>query len=95
MNNNLFNIDVSKLAEDQKDIVECIGIESYYKLTQYYGGSQIYIARPTAIDKQKRNKMIIEEFNKGVGYRQLAIKYNLTETWVRMIVAENINNKSK
>lgn len=85
MGSELTNFDVSKLSEDQQDIIECIGIESYYKLTQYYGGSSIYIARPDAIDKQKRNKMIIDEFNKGASYKELALKYGLSTVWVRNI----------
>lgn len=86
MNDNLTNIDVNQLSEDQKSIAECIGIESYYKLTQNYGGSSIYVARPNTIDKQRRNLMIINEFQKGASYKELALKYGLTTIWVRNIV---------
>lgn len=86
MNDKLTNFDVSQLSEDQKNIAECIGIESYYKLTQSYGGSSIYVARPNTIDKQRRNLMIINEFNKGASYKELALKYGLTTIWVRNIV---------
>lgn len=86
MESKLSNFDANKLSEDQKNIIECIGIESYYKLTQYYGGSSIYIARPNAIDRQKRDKMIIDEFNKGASYKELASKYRLSTVWVRKIV---------
>ena len=86
MSSELSNFDVSKLSEDQKDIVECIGVESYYKLMQYYGGSSIYIPRPSVVDKQMRNKMIVEEFNKGASYKELALKYGLTTIWIRNIV---------
>ncbi len=82
----LSKIDTSKLSEDQKDIVNCIGIESYYKLSQYYGGSQIYVARPNAIDKKIRNEMIIDEFDRGASYKELALKYGLSTVWIRNIV---------
>jgi len=86
MDSNLSDFDVSHLSEDQKNIAECIGLESYYKLTQHYGGSSIYVARPNTIDKQKRNRMIINDFNKGASYKELALKYGLTTIWVRNIV---------
>lgn len=86
MDKKMSNFDVSKLSDDQRDIAECIGIDSYYKLTQYYGGSSIYIARPDVIDKQKRNEMIIAEFNQGASYKKLALKYGLTTVWIRNIV---------
>lgn len=85
----LSKFDTNKLSEDQKDIAECIGIESYYKLTRYYGGSSIYIARPDSIDNQKRNEMIINEFNNGASYKELALKYGLSTVWIRNIVNGN------
>lgn len=85
-NKALLNFDTSKLSEDQRDIVECIGIESYNKLARQYGGSSVYIARADVIDKQHRNKMIIDDFNNGATYRELAIKYGLTTVWIRNIV---------
>ncbi len=81
------DIDLNKLSEDQRELAECIGIENYYKLAQYYGGSQIYIARPNTIDKQKRNRMIIREFEQGSSYKEIAGKYGLTTVWVRKIIS--------
>lgn len=86
MEKGLSNIDINKLQGNQQDIVECIGIESYYKLAERFGGGNIYIARVDAIDKQQRNAMIISEYKKGVTYRELAIKYRLSEVWIRNIV---------
>lgn len=81
------DIDLNKLSEDQRELINCIGIESYYKLAQYYGGSQIYIARPNALDKLKRNGMIIKEFEDGASYKEIAVKYGLTTVWVRKIIS--------
>lgn len=86
MHNELAELDVSKLSRDQQDIIGCIGIESYYKLTKNYGGSTIYIAKSCAIDVQKRNKKIISEFRKGASYKELAVKYGLSTIWIRNIV---------
>lgn len=48
--------------------------------------SSIYISRADSIDKKCRNRMIIDEFNNGATYKELAIKYGLTVVWVRNIV---------
>lgn len=82
----LLNFDASQLSEDQRDIIECIGIENYYKLMKRYGGCSIYISKADSIDKECRNRMIIDEFNNGATYRELAIKYGLTSVWVKNIV---------
>lgn len=83
----LSDFDINKLSEEQKELVKCIGIESYYKLTQQYGGSSVYIARPAIIDRQERNRMIINEFEKGLSYREIAVKYGLTAFWVKQIIS--------
>lgn len=81
------DIDLNKLSEDQRELAECIGIESYCKLLQYYGGSHIYIPKPNTINKLERDRMIIEEYAKGASYREIAIKYGLTTIWVRKIIS--------
>lgn len=86
MERSLLNFDISKLQESQQDIIECIGIESYYKLAKRFGGGTLYIARVDKIDKKQRNKMIINEYKNGATYRELAVKYNLTAIWIRNIV---------
>lgn len=74
------------LREEQKQIAEVIGIDAYLELTRAFGGTSIYIAKAEEIVKRAdRDRQIREEFN-GNNYSQLALKYGLTEVWIRNIV---------
>lgn len=90
MSNKKTDFNISDLSEDQQDIIECIGIENYYKLSERFGGGAIYIQKPHALNRKKRNEMIINEYNEGNSYRNIAAKYNLTEVWVRNIIAGKV-----
>lgn len=39
----------SHLNEGQKEIVDIIGIDAYRALMEYYGGSQIWIPKPSSL----------------------------------------------
>lgn len=84
------NFDISVLSEDQKDIIECVGIEGYCKLSERFGGGAIYIQKSHALNKQKRNEMIIKEYDEGNSYKNIAKKYQLSEVWVRKIIAGEV-----
>ena len=74
------------LREEQKQIAEVIGVDAYLDLTRAFGGTSIYIAKAEEILKRAdRDRQIREEFN-GNNYAQLALKYGLTEVWIRNIV---------
>ena len=74
------------LREEQRQIAEAIGVDAYLELTRVFGGTTIYIAKAEEIVKRAdRDRQIREEFN-GSNYSQLALKYGLTEVWIRNIV---------
>ena len=52
-----------------------------------YGGTFIYIPKIESLGRTVRDKMIKEEFD-GSNYKELALKYGLTEVWIRNIVSE-------
>lgn len=82
----LFNIE--DLKEEQQKIAEIIGIEAYFQLSKYFGGTSIYIAKAEEIiNRRARDEQIRQEFT-GSNYAQLATKYGLTEVWIRNIVYE-------
>mgnify|MGYP005835036007 CR=1 FL=1 len=74
-----------ELPEEYKELASIIGIENLMKLTQRYGGAALYIPKYDSVTKTIRNKRIKEEFNGG-NYKELALKYNLCETWIRNII---------
>lgn len=74
------------LREEQKQLAKVIGMEAYLNLTRAFGGTTIYIAKAEEIVRRNdRDRQIREEFD-GTNTAQLAIKYGLTEVWIRNIV---------
>lgn len=81
-------LQIEELRDEQKLIAETIGMEAYFKLTKMFGGTTVYIAKAEEILRRRsRDEQIREEFD-GSNYAQLALKYGLTETWIRNIVYE-------
>lgn len=79
-------MELNDLKEEQRQIAEIIGIDAYLKLTRMFGGTAIYIAKADEIVRRaERDRKIREEFD-GSNYAQLALKYGLTEVWIRNIV---------
>lgn len=82
------------LDENDQDIVDCIGLENFKKLVRTFGGSTINIKVPKNIALDYRNKQICSEFNGG-NYKQLARKYNLSESSVSSIISDHYKSKPK
>ena len=77
---------LDNFKEEQRRIAEIVGLEAYLELTRTFGGTNIYIAKAEEIVKRAdRDRKIREEFD-GSNYSQLALKYGLTEVWIRNIV---------
>lgn len=81
------NLELTELSEEQRQIAEAIGMESYIKLSESFGGTNIYVAKANEIVLRKeRDERIRKEFN-GYNHTELALKYGLTEKWIRNIVS--------
>lgn len=79
-------IKLDDLREEQREIAEAIGIEPYLQLTRRFGGTSVYVAKAEEIQRRiDRDERIRNEFD-GSNYSQLAMKYGLTEVWIRNIV---------
>lgn len=77
---------IEELRDEQRQIAETIGVEAYIKLSKVFGGTTVYIAKAEEILRRRsRDEQIREEFD-GSNYAQLAVKYGLTEVWIRNIV---------
>lgn len=89
-------LQLADLKDEQRQIAETIGLDAYQELSKVFGGTTIYIAKADDIaNRMDRDRRIREEFD-GSNYSQLAIKYGLTEVWIRNIVyekAEEIRKK--
>lgn len=90
MNKMLDNItveEISSFSEEQRDLVECIGIDAYKNLVKNFSGSNVYIPKTATLIAKRRNRQIYNEFN-GSNIKQLAKSYNLSEIQIRRIIAE-------
>lgn len=84
--------DTNQLSGEQKELAEIIGIESYKKLIENYGGSHLYIPKSETVMKNLRNSEILKKFN-GNNHRKLSREYNISEITVRNIL-QNFNKKT-
>lgn len=73
------------LTEEQRELIEIIGIEKFIELSQFYSGSFVYIPKFDTLTKSTRNDEIRESFT-GYNIRQLAQKHHLSESMIRKIV---------
>ncbi len=83
----LDQVKLENLDEEQKALAELIGLEGLKNLVRAYNGTSIYVPKIESLEKAARDEYIKEEFDGG-NYRELALKYGLTETWIRNIVLE-------
>ncbi len=88
----LNNIRSDELPEPYSTISAKIGIKNTLALAEIVGGTYIYFPKVDTITRPHRNKDIREEFN-GYNHRELAIKYNLTERWIKEICADLIKKE--
>lgn len=82
------DITLDDLKEEQLEVVEIIGLESYKKLIQYYAGTTIYIPKLSDIERRLRNEKIRDEYKENGDFKMLALKYSLTENQIRNIVID-------
>ena len=79
------SIELSMLPEEYQDAAEIIGIDSFLKLCHYYGGTNLYIPKRDRVMRHFRDIKIKQEFNGG-NYKELSVKYKLSESYVRKII---------
>ena len=77
------------LNEDDRQLAECIGLESFKKFVDTYGGLTYNVKKPETLCIDIRNRQIKQEFDGG-NYKKLAVKYGLSEIMIRKIVSRKI-----
>lgn len=88
---NLERAIINSENETVKMFVNVLGVEKALALVKAAGGGQINIPSIDTISQEERNTQIYDEFINGATYKELHIKYKLTEKTIREI----INNKLK
>lgn len=82
-------ITTDMLPEPYDYYADLIGMDNFYKLSKELGGTALYIPKTESLFRELRNKKIREGFNGG-NYKELALKYGLSERFVRDICS-NVN----
>ncbi|MCG8643324.1 MAG: hypothetical protein MI862_26595 [Desulfobacterales bacterium] len=77
-------------------LVEILGLETFKRLVEVFGGDSVYIPKAESVIRIGRDRRIwIEYKTEGYSYRALAARYNLTTRHIRGIIRyqRRINSK--
>jgi Mor family transcriptional regulator len=72
-----------------RKIAESIGLANFIKLTELIGGNTFYLPKSETFTRPVRDQRIKDEFN-GFNHMELAMKYNVSDRWIRTICGEGI-----
>ncbi len=85
---------IEELTEDRiptegkcKEIVAKIGVQHFVELVKILGGTTFYLPKLDRIIKPVRDQHIINEYT-GYNHYELAMKYNISERWIRELCGE-------
>lgn len=70
-----------------REIAEAIGVLNFLKIAKLVGGTTFYIPKAESLMRPVRDLHIKQEFN-GYNHKELAIRYDVTERWVREICGD-------
>ena len=82
---------ISDLPPQFENIAMKIGIDITKVLFEEFGGTSVYKNKEKMIYKEARDREIVSEYN-GFNHKELAAKYNMSESYIRAII--NRNKKS-
>src|SRR5699024_12620756 len=82
---------ISDLPPQFENIAMKIGIDITKVLFEEFGGTSVYFPTEKMIYKEARDREIVSEYN-GFNHKELAAKYNMSESYIRAII--NRNKKS-
>ncbi|MGL5712307.1 MAG: Mor transcription activator family protein [Paraclostridium sp.] len=85
------DLKISDLPPQFENIANRLGIDKAKWLFEEFGGTSVYFPTEKMIYKEARDREIVSEYN-GFNHRELAVKYNMSESYIRAII--NRNKKS-
>jgi len=68
------------------DIAHKVNLETALYFANMYSGEHVCFPKLDSVIRIKRNEKIRNEFN-GYNFQELAVKYNMTDRWVRLLVS--------
>jgi Mor family transcriptional regulator len=84
-------VKIEDIPENYQDMAEAVGVINFLQLLKIAGGTTIYLPLPINVIKEARDRAIVREYT-GKNLKELAVKFNLSETWIRQIVAKGDSN---
>lgn len=82
---------ISDLPLQFENIAIRLGIEKAKWLFEEFGGTSVYFPTEKMIYKEARDREIISEYN-GFNHKELASKYNMSESYIRSIINKHKKN---
>ncbi|MGL5711575.1 MAG: Mor transcription activator family protein [Paraclostridium sp.] len=79
------DLKISDLPPQFENIANRLGIEKAKWLFEEFGGTSVYFPTEKMIYKEARDREIVSEYN-GFNHRELAAKYNMSESYIRAII---------
>lgn len=75
-----------------RDLAEIVGVEAAMEIVATYSGMVIYIPKLDSVYRVMRDRKIREEYD-GYNTRQLAKRYDVSESWVRRVVGGRVDGQ--
>ncbi|MEG2789015.1 MAG: Mor transcription activator family protein [Romboutsia sp.] len=79
------DLKISDLPPQFENIANRLGIDKAKWLFEEFGGTSVYFPTEKMIYKESRDREILSQFN-GFNIKELASKYNMSESYVRAII---------
>lgn len=76
---------ISDLPPQFENIANKLGIDKAKMLFEEFGGTSVYFPTEKMIYKEARDREIISQYN-GFNHKELAIKYNMSQSYIRAII---------
>jgi Mor family transcriptional regulator len=85
----LDNLTIDDLEPPYDELANEVGLEVAKQIAKLYQGQQIYFPKLERKCDPLLKKTIKEEFD-GYNFKELAVKYDYSERWIRKIVEDQV-----
>lgn len=76
------------------DLRQIVGVENTAKIIKQCGGAFLYIPQMRTVLKTERDKAIYADFNAGSSFKQIALKYGISELTAVILFRKKGNQKN-
>jgi Mor family transcriptional regulator len=91
---NLSSLSKEKVSELFAQVIDKIGFENALEIARIAGGGNMYIPMVETLERPWIENRIRDEFT-GYNFRELALKYNKSESTIRGICKDIVSSKRR